>query len=78
MACQQSDIGYPVIVTRRVDGYELSIRELLVTVRARTVSEGWKLLIERRQEVMEWAVAAGLLDELPAPQPLPPLVGPAD
>lgn len=78
MAGSHPDIGYPVVVTTRPDGFELCIRELLVIVRAPTLTEGWRLLLERRQEVVDCASAAGLLDQLPAPYALPPLLGPAD
>lgn len=78
MAFQQSDVEYPVVITRCADGFELSICELLVTVRAANLSEGWKILIDRQREVMEWAAVAGLLDELPPPQPPPLLLRPFD
>lgn len=74
MISSQSDVDYPVIVNSRPDGFELCIRELLVVVRAHDLAEAWRLLLERRQEVIDCASAVGLLDELPSPYPLPALL----
>ena len=64
------DIAYPVLVTKRPDGFELRIEELLVIVFARTLEDGWRQILERKRQVLDCAEAVGLLDEIPAPRRL--------
>jgi hypothetical protein len=65
-----------VLITRYTDGFELRIQELLIIVFARNLDHGWKQLAELKRQVIDCATAAGLVDEIPAPGPLPPLIGP--
>ena len=76
MSSSSIDIPYPVLVTRRADGFELRIQELLVIVFATSLDDGWRLVLERKQQVIDCATAAGLLYQVPAPGPLRPLVRP--
>jgi hypothetical protein len=69
------DIAYPVLVTRRADGFELRIQELLVIVFATNLNDGWRLVLERKQQVIDCATEAGLLDQVTAPGALRPLAG---
>jgi hypothetical protein len=69
-----SDIGYPVLVTKRNGGFELCIHELLIIVFAANLDDGWRYLVDRKREVIGLAEAAGLRDEVPPPEPPPPLV----
>jgi hypothetical protein len=75
MSSSAFDIAYPVIVTRRANGFELRIEELLLVVCAATLEEGWRQLVESKQQVLDHARAEGLLDEIPSPR-RPPPVGP--
>ena len=61
-------------VTERPGGFELHVRELLLTVRAPTVQAAYRELLERRREVIEGARVIGKLHALPAPQAPPPIV----
>lgn len=71
-----SDTGYAVLVTKRTRGFELSIRELLITVVAPSLSEGWRELADRKRQLFELAEAAGVRDEIPPPASPPPLARP--
>jgi hypothetical protein len=71
MTRQQPEADYAVLVTKLGQGCELQIRELLVSVRADDLAEGWRLIQERKQEVIDCARAAGLTEELPLPLPPP-------
>ena len=75
MSASSIDLAYPVLVTRRADGFELRIEELLVIVFATNLNDGWRLVLERKQQVIDCAMAAGLLDQVTAPAPLRPLAG---
>jgi hypothetical protein len=68
-----SDIGYAVLVTKQNGGFELRIRELLITVFAANLSDGWRCLADRKRQVIDLAEAAGLGDQIPPPDPPPPL-----
>jgi hypothetical protein len=68
-----SDIGYAVLVTKRTGGFELCIRELLITVFATSLSEGWQRVADRKRQVIGLAEAAGLADQIPPPAPPPSL-----
>lgn len=72
MTYQHAGTDYAVVVTRLGRGIELRIRELLISVRADDVAEGWRLIQERKHEMIDCARAAGLIDELPRPLPPPP------
>lgn len=76
MTDPQHSTNYPVMIIRRADGYELRIRELLLSVRSSDLQQAYDRLIAKKQEVINWAIAAGTLDEVPPPRPLPPLRGP--
>ena len=73
MTCETLDPNYAVLVTDlgRLRGFELRIRELLVIVRTGDLAEGWRLVQARKQEVIDCARSAGLIDELPLPEPPP-------
>jgi len=58
---------YAILVTERRDAYELSIPELLLTVRASSLQDGYTRLRHRLSQVMELARRLGTLDELPPP-----------
>ena len=73
MTLNQPGISYAVLVTKLDRGFEFRIRELLLTVRADHLSEGWRLLLDRKREIINWVRAAGLLDELPPAEPPPPI-----
>ena len=61
-----------MIVVERRDGIELRIDELLIAARGATFEEAHRRLLEHKSEVMEWAAALDLLDQLPAPR-IPPI-----
>lgn len=67
MTCPQPATDYAVVVTKLEHGYDLRIRELLVNVRALDLAEGWRLVQQRKQEVIDCALSAGLAEELPPP-----------
>jgi hypothetical protein len=73
MTCQSLEPNYAVLATKLGDrrGFELRIRELLVIVRSDDLAEGWRLVQARKQEVIDCARSAGLIDELPSPLPPP-------
>ena len=71
----QRDMEYPVLVTECDGGFELRIRELLLSVRAPDLQQAYDKLLSRKQEVADWACAIGELDELPPPDLPPPLLG---
>jgi hypothetical protein len=73
MTRQQPETDYAVVITKLDDGFELQIRELLISVRAGTLADGWVLIQERVQEVIDCARSAGVSDELPSPLPPPPV-----
>ena len=72
MTRQQPETDYAVVITKLDGEFELRIRELLISVRSDDVAEGWRLIQERKREVIDCARSAGILDELPLPQPPPP------
>jgi hypothetical protein len=76
MTCPIPVPDYAVLITPIGDGrsFELRIRELLVNVRTADLAEGWRLMQERKQEVIDCALAAGLIEEMPPALPLPPPV----
>ena len=63
--------NYAVLITRRAEGFELYIRELLVYARAATFEEAYRTLLERKADVLEWTERLGLADQLPSPR-VPP------
>jgi hypothetical protein len=73
MTDESVEPNYAVLVTDFGDrrGFELRIRELLVIVRTHDLAEGWRLAQARKREVIDRARSAGLIDELPSPQPPP-------
>jgi hypothetical protein len=71
MTRRHAQTDYAVVVTNLGHGFELQIRELLISVRAGNVAEGWRLIQERKQEVLDCARSAGVIDELPSPLPPP-------
>ena len=73
MTCESLEPNYAVLVTNLGShrGFELRIRELLVIVRTNDLAEGWRLVQAQKQEVIDCARSAGLIDELPLPQPPP-------
>ena len=64
---------YAALVTRHDDAYILRIPELLLTVTAGELREGYEHLRRRQAELVELARNMGALDELPAPTELPPM-----
>ena len=61
---------YAILVTEHGDArdaYELSIPELLLTVRASSLQDGYARLQHRLAQVVELARRLGTLDELPPP-----------
>jgi hypothetical protein len=64
---------YAVLITRRGDGVELCIKELLVYARAATFDDAYQKLLERKADVLEWTRTLGLVDRLPPPR-VPPAV----
>jgi hypothetical protein len=68
-----SGLEYAVLITQRRDGFELHVRELLLTVRAPTLQAAYDELLERRRELIEDARIIGKLDSLPAPDAPPPI-----
>jgi hypothetical protein len=64
---------YAVVVTRHRDGYGLRIPELLLTVRAEDLQDGYRRLRKRQEEVVELARSIDALDELPSPAEPPVL-----
>ena len=73
MTRQQPETDYVVVITKLGDGFELQIRELLISVRAGTLANGWALIQERVQEVIDCARSAGVIDEMPSALPPPPV-----
>jgi hypothetical protein len=73
MTPSSPDISYAVLLKRLDRGFELRIRELLLSVRADSFTEGWHLLLERKREIIDCVRAAGLLDQLPLAKPPPPI-----
>ena len=65
--------NYAVLITRRAEGFELYIRELLVYARAATFEEAYRTLLERKADVLGWTERLGLVDQLPSPR-MPPAV----
>jgi hypothetical protein len=64
---------YAIVVTRHGDVYDLRIPELLLSVKATDLQDGYKRLLERQQEVINLARSMDALDELPSPAVPPPL-----
>ena len=58
---------YSIVVTRHRGVYELCIRELLLTVRAATLQEGYARLLERQRQMVDLARSLDALDDLPSP-----------
>ena len=68
-----SGVEYAVLVAERPDGFELHVRELLLTVRAPTLQAAYDELLERRRELIESARIIGKFDSLPTPHAPPPI-----
>jgi hypothetical protein len=64
---------YTIIVTQHRGVYELSTPELLLTVRATDLQDGYERLRRRQQEVVDFACGVDALDELPPPAEPPAL-----
>ncbi len=64
---------YAIRLVEKNGEVELSIRELLITARARDIATAMKLLVERWRLLVAHAATTGVLDELPAPRPAPPI-----
>jgi len=78
-----SDPNYSVLITKRADGFELRIEELLISARAATFEAAYRELLEQKAEILEWTRTLGLVDQLPPPRVLPAAAaklkgGPAD
>jgi len=69
-----TDPTYAVQITRRADGVELCIEELLVYARAATFEDAYRTLLARKADLLDWTRRLGLADRLPPPQPPPPVL----
>lgn len=67
--------GYRVLITERAGGYELRIRELHLVVRGPDLQKAHDELMARKHEIIDWARSLDALDELPVPEPPPPVTG---
>lgn len=76
MADPHHSTTYPVTIIERAGGYELRIRELLLSVRSSDLQQAYDRLIAKKLEIINSAIAVGTLDEVPPSLPLPPLRGP--
>ena len=68
-----SNLPWSVRVTRRSDGYELSVPELLIVLRARDLAAAHQLLTQRLRDLLEQALLVGERHELPPGRPPPVL-----
>jgi hypothetical protein len=75
VASSAIDDGYRVLITERSGGYELRIRELQLTVRGPSLERAYDDLMIRKRKIVEWARSLDALDELPTPEPPPPVGG---
>jgi hypothetical protein len=64
---------YTIRVTHRDGVHELRIPELLLTVKAGGLQEGYERLLERQRELVDLARSMDALDELPPPAETPAL-----
>jgi hypothetical protein len=60
-----SEPDYAILITERDGVYELRIEELLIIVRSRELRDAYRLLLERKEKVIDMAREAGLFDRLP-------------
>jgi hypothetical protein len=69
--------AYPIRIRRRKGNFELTIPELLLTVRAESLSKAYELLRGDQRALTAMAAAIGALDEMPPPSAPPPVGNPA-
>ena len=69
--------AYPIRIRRRKGNFELTIPELLLTVRAGGLSEAYELLRGDQRALTAMAAAIDALDEMSPPSAPPPVGNPA-
>ncbi len=69
MAVPERRPEYLVRVARREGRFELSIPELMILVQSTDLEEAYRLVLETKAEVLEWARRTGTLNNLPQPSP---------
>lgn len=65
---------YAVHVRWHRGTYDLRIHELFLRARGGDFGSTYEDLMRRKQQVFAWALANDVLNELPPPRPLPPLL----
>ena len=68
-----SKFDYPVLIRECKDGYQLRIRELLLTVHGKDLQRAYDELMRVKSELVDLAQSFNMTRELPAPGQAPPL-----